>query len=41
LVLGERGGVSILRPNAKPKHFSAKELRKAIAEVVGYRAICK
>jgi hypothetical protein len=32
VVIGKRGGVSILRPKAKPTHFTSKEIRKAIAQ---------
>jgi len=32
VVLGKRDGVSILRPKAKPTHFTSKEIRKAIAQ---------
>jgi hypothetical protein len=28
-----RDGVSILRPKVKPKHFTSKQIRKAIIEV--------
>ena len=31
-VVGKRDGVSILRPKAKPTHFTSKEIRKAIAQ---------
>jgi len=32
VVIGKRDGVSILRPKAKPTHFTSKEIRKAIAQ---------
>jgi hypothetical protein len=32
VVMGERDGISILRPKAKPTHFTSKEIRKAIAQ---------
>lgn len=28
-----RDGVKILRPKAKPKHFTSKQIRKTISEV--------
>ena len=31
-VIGKRDGVSILRPKARPTHFTSKEIRKAIAQ---------
>ena len=32
VVIGKRHGVSILRPKAKPTHFTSKEIRKAITQ---------